>query len=433
MIVLSPSQSSPQSCRGSTDAIKHAQHYISILIQDPSRDLSHFLPKSTPSSSQSSAHARHLIAHNPPSLSTLDSFDEPVDAPPAKGTTAAASVCITVTTTSGVCVAAKATYKKAGSGGSVSTSVTVTGSKSTSSGSHQQTVAGSGRGVKAVGTPSSKHQHNPSGLTLTDPKHVHPGTTTSATARSVASSVLSSTHAVAKSSTSLTTLGPVRRLFTLTSQGTTQATVVVSATQTLSYPPKSSTTLAHCSSVKSVVSTSSATASSVISRPPLPPLSSGKPPTNTVNGVTPVTRGGEGSKPPGVKSVCPTSSQYSSVIGSQETQPMSVIEQPLQQIMKTPTIFQEPATQLTKPKKKSTYSDAVGKRLSTSEMGSFSAANKVGVVGNQPVGMSLPPPPSQPKLNLAPGSRPTVNDSGAMVRMVVCIFYQPASQPATHG
>lgn len=144
-----------------------------------------------------------------------------------------------------------------------------------------------------------------------------------------------------------------------------------------------------------------------------------------------MTRGGEGSKPPGVKSVCPTSSQYSSVIGSQETQPMSVIEQPLQQIMKTPTIFQEPATQLTKPKKKSTYSDAVGKRLSTSEMGSFSAANKVGVVGNQPVGVSLPPPPSQPKLNLAPGSRPTVNDSGAMVRMVVCIFYQPASLPHT--
>lgn len=285
--------------------------------------------------------------------------------------------------------------------------------------------------MKAVGTPSSKHQHNPSGLTLTDPKHVYPGTTTSATARSVASSVLSSTHTVAKSSTSLTTLGPVRRLFTLTSQGTTQATVVVSATQTLSYPPKSSTTLAHCSSVKSVVSTSSATASSVVSRPPLPPLSSGKPPTNTVNGVTPVTRGGEVSKPPGVKSVCPTSSQYSSVIGSQETQPMSVIEQPLQQIMKTPTIFQEPATQLTKPKKKSTYSDAVGKRLSTSETGSFSAANKVGVVGNQPVGMSLPPPSSQPKLNLAPGSRPTVNDSGAMVRMVVCIL--PASQPATHG
>jgi len=121
---------------------------------------------------------------------------------------------------------------------------------------------------------------------------------------------------------------------------------------------------------------------------------------------------------------------YSSVIGSQETQPMSVIEQPLQQIMKTPTIFQEPATQLTKPKKKSTYSDAVGKRLPTSETGSFSAANKVGVVGNQPVGLSLPPPPSQPKLNLAPGSRPTVNDSGAMVRVVVCLFL-PTSQPHT--
>ena len=41
---------------------------------------------------------------------------------------------------------------------------------------------------------------------------------------------------------------------------------------------------------------------------------------------------------------------------------VEVIEQPLQQIMKTPTIFQDPATQLTKAKKKSTYSDAVGKK-----------------------------------------------------------------------
>ena len=90
-----------------------------------------------------------------------------------------------------------------------------------------------------------------------------------------------------------------------------------------------------------------------------------------------------------------------------------VIEQPMQQIMKTPMIFHESATQLTKPKKKSTYSDAVGKK------------NEVVVpVGSQgpPKGThSQPPPPpvsssavpagSQPplnqhKLNLAPGTRP---------------------------
>ena len=145
-----------------------------------------------------------------------------------------------------------------------------------------------------------------------------------------------------------------------------------------------------------------------------------------MNGVTSQTRGSEVSKTLPVKSVCPPSSanlQYSSVIGSQETQPMSVIEQPLQQIMKTPTIFQEPATQLTKPKKKSSYSDAVGKRLPSTEMGTLTAGSKVGGVGNQPMGISLPPPLSQPKLNLAPGSRPTVNDSGAMVRLVVCLFF----------
>ena len=131
---------------------------------------------------------------------------------------------------------------------------------------------------------------------------------------------------------------------------------------------------------------------------------------STVNGPTPLSRGGEAAKSSVVKSVCPpgsgTTLRYSSVLGSQECQP-SVIEQPLQQIMKTPTILQEPATQITKPKKKSTYSDAVGKKLPSSEMSSHSAANKMGGVT------------SQHKLNLAPGTRPTMNDSGAMVKPAV--------------
>lgn len=90
-----------------------------------------------------------------------------------------------------------------------------------------------------------------------------------------------------------------------------------------------------------------------------------------------------------------------------------VIEQPMQQIMKTPMIFHESATQLTKPKKKSTYSDAVGKKNEV--------VAPVGNQGGQLGGIgthSQPPPPSsavptgpqpplnQHKLNLAPGTRP---------------------------
>ena len=393
------------SCRGSADAIKHAQHFISLLIRDPNRDISHLLPKSTSSASHPSTHTYHLIAHDPPSLSTLDNFDEPVDAPPAKASTAAASVSIAVTTTSGMSVAAKATYRKAGSGGTVSTNVaTSSGNKSTST----STVIASGKGVKTVAVPSNKHQQT--GPTLPDQKHTHPVTTTST--RSVTSSV-SSTHTATKSSTPLTNTGAVRRLFTLTSQGLTQATVVVTATQTLSYPPKASSTSVHSgSNIKPIASTASNTPTT---KPPIPPVglatagSGGgtKQPVSTINGAAPLSRVGETAKSSVVKSVCPpgsgTTLRYSSVLGSQECQP-SVIEQPLQQIMKTPTILQEPATQLTKLKKKSTYSDAVGKKLPSSEMGSQPTANKMGGVANQHM------------LNLAPGTRPTMNDSGAMVK-----------------
>ena len=280
-------------------------------------------------------------------------------------------------------------------------------------GSSTSTVIAGGRGVKTMAVPSSKHQQT--GPTPPDQKHAHPVSTT--TTRSVTTSV-SSTHTVTKSSTPLTSTGAVRKLFTLTSQGVTQATVVVTATHTLSYPPKTISTSAHSSTnIKPIVSTASNTPTT---KPPIPPVGiatagsggggGGKQPVSTVNGPTPLSRGGEAAKSSVVKSVCPpgsgTTLRYSSVLGSQECQP-SVIEQPLQQIMKTPTILQEPATQMTKPKKKSTCSDAVGKKLPSSEMGSHSAANKMGGVT------------SQHKLNLAPGTRPTMNDSGAMVKPAV--------------
>ena len=120
-----------------------------------------------------------------------------------------------------------------------------------------------------------------------------------------------------------------------------------------------------------------------------------------------------------------------------------VIEQPLQQIMKTPTIFQDPATQIAKAKKKSTYSDAVGKKSGSSSCVSSVGANVAisGAPSAAMVGMATVVPSSaiaasssgisaagvlqtapvssqqilssaqqhQHKINLAPGSRPTAD------------------------
>lgn len=112
-----------------------------------------------------------------------------------------------------------------------------------------------------------------------------------------------------------------------------------------------------------------------------------------------------------------------------------VIEQPLQQIMKTPTIFQDPATQIAKAKKKSTYSDAVGKKsgglgvsganvaISGAPLAMVGMATVVptsaiaasssgagGVLQSAPVSsqlISTSGSQNQHKINLAPGSRPT--------------------------
>ena len=140
---------------------------------------------------------------------------------------------------------------------------------------------------------------------------------------------------------------------------------------------------------------------------------------------------GKASSAPTINHPVPTTSSsakqmsYSRIIASQEStrsQHSEVIEQPVQQIMKTPTIFQDPATQLTKPKKISTYSDAVGKKhqvvsggVGGTSVSVSSDAVRMGGLGQ--TGGSYPPtsapgvpPPLQlqptSKLNLAPGSRP---------------------------
>lgn len=94
---------------------------------------------------------------------------------------------------------------------------------------------------------------------------------------------------------------------------------------------------------------------------------------------------------------------------------ISVIEQPLQQIMNTPTILTEPASQIAKPKKKSTYSDAVGKKTtagsSEAKPGHLGGG---GCIGASAPAISAPPAhisPPQPPLNLAPGAWPLANEA----------------------
>ncbi len=139
-------------------------------------------------------------------------------------------------------------------------------------------------------------------------------------------------------------------------------------------------------------------------------------------------------------SIAKTSSQqsmYSSVINSSTANggdltpttpqgpPTEVIEQPMQQIMRTPMLFHhKAASEIVKPKKKSTYSDAVGKKSESAmsaNQGGVAAQGGVNkhpqpsVGGGGPMGgvtQGLLPPittamvPTQHKLNLAPGSRP---------------------------
>lgn len=81
-----------------------------------------------------------------------------------------------------------------------------------------------------------------------------------------------------------------------------------------------------------------------------------------------------------------------------------------EQIMKTPSLFQEATSQITQPKK---YSDAVGKKMEQQSGGGKSSYSLV---------MGGAPPPAsggsgQTKLNLAPGTRP-VNDVSSKVKLL---------------
>ena len=415
--------------RGSTDAIKQVQHYISLLMKDPTRDLNHLLLKqSAHLLMKQSTHSRsHAAPHEPPRVSPVDAFEDS-----SRTSTAAASLSITVTTTAGVTLAAKAVFKKSasvssGGSGTVSTSATVsTGARNPSVSSHSQPT-----GRRRSSSVSSEKKSQPQqSLQSTTLEQRGDNTVTTTSTRLVTTSVVAGTSTFTKYSAPLTTSSAVRRLFTSSSQtAATQATVVVTATQTVSYPPKVGGTLAYSqpANPRNPVALPSTLAAPV--RPSIPPYTTvasfGK--QSAVYSTVP--RISETYNRPAIieaqpkpvtiaKSCAPVGGtlSYSSIIGSQDIQPpSSVIEQPLQQIMKTPTILQEPATQLTKPKKKSTYSDAVGKKFRVpvsgpAKLGLFS----MGSVSQPPVPPPQPPV-QQSKLNLAPGSRPLVNDTGVKV------------------
>lgn len=319
---------------------------------------------------------------------------------------------------------------------------------------------------RTIGTMEKRYSVPQSVLASSDVRGVAGGVVMTTQARVVASVVASA--ATVKYSVPLTpTSGPVRRLFAATTtahSSTTQTiTSVVTVTQTTAVPLSS---LAPGGLVQS-----SGSGSGLVPQPPRVPLSSTGvgPQQPLAKPIQPITTASTiplkppqnqtdhfDSKTTKPDTVPAASSSYSRVIGSHLTNQVAaassssssgLIEQPLQQIMKTPTIFQEPATQLTKPKK---YSDAVGKKVqegvlphSTSKP--LAPGNNLVItaspscsVGGGPVlvqpTLSLPPslpaaillpaslssslPPSLPppphpvahSLNLAPGSRPTLDD-----------------------
>lgn len=117
--------------------------------------------------------------------------------------------------------------------------------------------------------------------------------------------------------------------------------------------------------------------------------------------------------------------------GSDSTQGQ-VSQNVFEQIMKTPSIFQEVASTITQPKR---YSDAVGKRPSSAENSSSSSSSNIGGSSSSMNIVKAPAAPTSTgcvssgsgqsgsvnnKINLAPGSRPTVNNE--KVSVVIIIF-----------
>ncbi len=370
--------------------MKLAHQCISSLTKDPNQVLSQLIRRITGSTPTSSAQKRYV----PPSTdSTSDPYDEPPAAPPVTGSFTApayTSISTTLTVTAPAGNPARPLQKKssnphigtsvgmvsiAGGAGTANTVVTASSDKNTT-----ETKSSS-----VANLPPISRSSNPP--LLSNPPSSAPILTRSSSAGSA----------------STASSGAVRKLF---------------VTPTVTQPAKQPTP--RTSGPKAIQS-----------RPNLKPALIQDP--NTSSNTNPVLKC-TSAQPvfPPTSSVASKTIFYSRIITSQEInrggQHSEMIEQPVQQIMKTPTIFQEPATQITKPKKISTYSDAVGKKHQLTVSSSSNSSGFTGDIGGRIVssGSSYPvtssassiPHPSLnqgSKINLAPGSRPVV---GATVTTV---------------
>ncbi len=372
--------------RGSTDAVKLAHQCISSLTKDPTQDLAQLIRRITGSTPATSAQKRYV----PPSTdsnTTSVRYDEPLGAPPVTGgftAPAYTTVSTTPTVTAGAGYpAARPLQKK--SSGHIITSMGVV------------SIAGGSSGVGRASTiVTASNDKTTVESKSTSVSNAVPTSRSSVPGPAVLSHPPSSAPVLIRSSSagsaalSTATSGAVRKLF-------------VNPTVTQSVKPSAP----RVNGPKMMQSRSNSRTALL----PEPTTSSAEPALKLTS-----------TQPPPPASTTSKTISYSRIIASQESSRGvshgEMIEQPVQQIIKTPTIFQEPATQITKPKKISTYSDAVGKKHQSGSPGSINsssvytsdggaAARVVAIGSNYPVTSSTQTQSSQvSKINLAPGSRP---------------------------
>ena len=229
--------------------------------------------------------------------------------------------------------------------------------------------------------------------------------------------------------------GPVRQLFT--SATSTTAALVASMPTPPSPSPSQSTAQPRSvpTQVRPVSSSATTTVttrstSEVQRHPPPPP----PPPHTTATKTTVPAPKPTSSLPSDItasvsssKPHPPLSKQLSIPVSSSSSAPTSSAEQTqnvFEQILKTPSIFQEAASQIAQPKK---YSDAVGKKhaaVTSAEPTLSSHTLKSATVGSMapfisPVGSGAP----KASINRAPGSRPLSSDlvSKVCLCLSVCL------------
>lgn len=438
----------------------HTQDINQLILRIVGSSSSNTSLTSASSSSSSVSHKRHgILSHDPSLTSYMGTYEEPSDAPPARGsTTAVASMNVAISSTPSCVNTGKATSKKAGGMATAPHTVVPTANKpgndrttstkgviSRHSSADQQQLGmvqgGANTGSKGVGLLSGPGAILPQPL----PHPVRlpallPG-------GSGVVGVVSGNRSLPASTTAqFPTTGAVRRLFSQHQQQQQSTSSQNSTVFSLLGPHPPSTSLPH----STITSKSSTSQASKLAQQSIYPAKSSVGGGGNTKQPNHVFRGGKGSdatsnlgqsvpsntsggkeKHPPISKSSSQQSMYSSVINtgmsSSSTLDQShmssgspdVIEQPVQQIMKTHMLFPESATQLTKPKKKSTYSDAVGKKNESVCQGVMIQGSKGvhlgGIVSHPPpppppqapaVAVGSQVPPTQHKLNLAPGTRP---------------------------